>query len=233
MCDMDAISDIATRHDLTILEDSAQSMGSSYNGTHGGLFGLAGAISCHPLKNLNALGDGGFLLTNDDEVARKVSLYRNHGLESRDNVVMFGINSRLDVLSSEVLKFRLGKLDDVIALRRRNADLYRELIRASEVFIPEERTAEGYKDSYVMLLVQAVRRDDLQVFLREKGIESMVYYGTPLHLHKAAEGLGYKKGDMPVAETQCEKVLALPHNQQISEDQVTYVAEQINAFYGA
>ena len=84
-----------------------------------------------------------------------------------------------------------------------------------------------------MLLVQAVRRDDLQVFLREKGIESMVYYGTPLHLHKAAEGLGYKKGDMPVAETQCEKVLALPHNQQISEDQVTYVAEQINAFYGA
>jgi len=233
MCDMDAISDIATRHDLMILEDSAQSMGSSYNGTHGGLFGLAGAISCHPLKNLNALGDGGFLLTDDDEVARKVGLYRNHGLESRDNVVMFGINSRLDVLSSEVLKFRLAKLDDVIARRRRNADLYRELIRASEVFIPEERAAEGYKDSYVMFLVQADRRDGLQAFLREKGVESMIYYGTPLHLHKAAEGLGCKKGDMPVAEAQCEKVLALPHNQQIGEDQVAYAAEQINAFYGA
>jgi len=232
MCDMDAISDIATRHNLTILEDSAQSMGSSYNGTHGGLFGLAGAISCHPLKNLNALGDGGFLLTDDDEVARKVSLYRNHGLESRDNVVMFGINSRLDVLSSEVMKFRLGKLDDLIALRKRNADLYRELIRASEIFIPEERTAEGYKDAYVMFLIQAERRDELQAFLREKGIESMVYYGTPLHLHKAAESLGYKKGDFPVAEAQCERVLALPHNQQISVDQVTYVAEQINAFYG-
>jgi len=232
MCDMEAISDIAERHNLIILEDSAQSMGSSYKGTHGGLFGLAGAISCHPLKNLNALGDGGFLLTDDDEVARKVRLYRNHGLESRDNVVMYGINSRLDVLSSEVMKFRLGKLDDLIARRKRNADLYRELIRASEIFIPEERTAEGYKDAYVMFIVQAERRDELQAFLREKGIESLVYYGTPLHLHKAAEGFGYKTGDFPVAEAQCARVLALPHNQQISADQVTYVAEQINAFYG-
>lgn len=232
MCDMDAIADIAARHNLTILEDSAQSMGSSYNGTHGGRFGLAGAISCHPLKNLNALGDGGFLLTDDDEVARRVRLYRNHGLESRDNVVMFGINSRLDVLSSEVMKFRLAKLDDVIARRRRNADLYRKLIRAAEIYIPEERSEEGYRDAYVMFIVQAERRDALQTFLREKGIESLIYYGTPLHLHKAAAGLGYKKGDLPVAEAQCEKVLALPHNQQIGEDQVAYVAEQVNAFYG-
>jgi len=233
MCDMDAITAIARRHNLLILEDSAQSMGSTYKGRHGGLFGLSGAISCHPLKNLNALGDGGFLLTDDDEVARKVGLFRNHGLESRDNVVMYGVNSRLDVLSAEVMKFRLSKLDDVIARRKRNADLYRRLIRAEEVIIPAEREAEGYRDSYVMFIVQAERRDALQAFLRDKGVETLIYYGTPLHLHQAAAPLGYKRGDLPVAEAQCDKVLALPHNQQISEDQVSYVAEQVNAFYGA
>jgi dTDP-4-amino-4,6-dideoxygalactose transaminase len=207
-------------------------MGSTYKGKHGGLFGLSGAISCHPLKNLNALGDGGFLLTDDDEVARKVRLYRNHGLEGRDNVVLYGVNSRLDVLSAEIMKFRLKKLDDVIARRRRNADLYRRLITAPEVYIPAERTDEGYVDAYVMFLIQAERRDDLQAHLREQGIETLVYYGTPLHLHKAAERLGHRKGDFPVAERQCEKVLALPHNQQIGEDQVAYVAEKINGFYG-
>jgi len=232
MCDMDAITAIAEKHNLIILEDSAQSMGSTYKGKHGGLFGKSGAISCHPLKNLNALGDGGFLLTDDDDIAKRVGLYRNHGIASRDNVVVFGVNSRLDVLSAEVLKFRLKKLDDVISRRRTNANLYREQIRASEVFIPEERTSEGYVDSYVMFLVQAERRDELQAFLTSKGVETLVYYGTPLHLHKAAEPLGYKRGDMPVAEAQCDKVLALPHNQQISADQVEYVSEQINAFYG-
>jgi dTDP-4-amino-4,6-dideoxygalactose transaminase len=233
MCDMDAICEIAERHNLIILEDSAQSMGSTYKGKHGGLFGRSGAISCHPLKNLNALGDGGFLLTDDDEVASKVRLYRNHGLAGRDDVVMYGVNSRLDVLSAEVLKFRLRRLDEIIERRRRNANLYRELIKAPEVFIPAERVDEGYRDSYVMFIAQAERRDELQAHLTKEGVQTLVYYGTPLHLHKAAEQWGCKKGDLPVAENQCERVLALPHNQQISEDQVAYVAEKINEFYGA
>lgn len=232
MCDMDAICDIAKRHGLLIIEDSAQSMGSFYNGKHGGTFGTAGAISCHPLKNLNALGDGGYLLTDDDDIARKVRLYRNHGLEGRDSAVMFGVNSRLDVLSAEVLKLRLKKLDKVIAQRRRNANFYREFIKSEEVFVPDEKTDEGYKDAYVMFLVQAERRDDLQAFLRDKGVETMVYYATPLHLHKATEVLDHKKGDFPVAEEQCSKVLALPHHQYLTEDQVEYASEQINSFYG-
>ncbi len=233
MCNMDALTTIAEKHNLIILEDSAQSMGTRYKGKHGGLFGASGAISCHPLKNLNALGDGGFLLTDDDDVARRVDLYRNHGIESRDNVVMYGINSRLDVLSAEVMKFRLKKLDDVIAKRKHNADLYRELIKADEVFIPSERTEEGCNESYVMFITQSERRDELQSYLRQNGIESLVYYGTPLHLHKAAEQWGCKKGDLPVAEAQCKKVLALPHHQQLNDDQVAYVADTVNSFYGA
>ena len=231
MCDMDAIQAICKKHNLILLEDSAQSMGSFYKGTHGGLFGQSGAISCHPLKNLNALGDGGLLLTNDDEVARKVKLYRNHGLESRDNVVMYGINSRLDVLNAEVLKIRLRKLDDIISRRRKNANLYRELIKSPQVFIPEERSDEGYTDAYVMFIIQAENRDALQAHLKEHTIESLVYYGTPLHLHKAGRDKGYKPGDFPVAEAQCDKVLALPHHQHITEDQVAFVAEKVNQFY--
>ncbi|MGB0571037.1 MAG: DegT/DnrJ/EryC1/StrS family aminotransferase [Alphaproteobacteria bacterium] len=231
MADMDAIVNIAKRHGLMVIEDSAQSMGSWAGDRHGGTFGFAGTISCHPLKNLNAIGDGGMILTDDDEAAEKVRLYRNHGLESRDSVVFYGINSRLDVVSAEVLKFRLTKLDDVIAKRRRNADLYRALIRAPEVFIPEEK--DGTRDSYVMFITQAERRDALKAHLAENGVESLIYYGTPLHLHKAAQQFGYRKGDMPEAERQCERVLALPHHQHLTEDQVAYVAEHVNSFYGA
>ena len=231
MCDMDAIMAICKKHNIILLEDSAQAMGSYYKNVHGGLFGLSGSISCHPLKNLNALGDGGLLLTNDDEIARKVRLYRNHGLESRDNVVMYGVNSRLDVLHSEVLKFRLKKLNQVITARRRNANLYRELITAPQVFIPAERTTEGYIDSYVMFIPQVDKRDALKAFLQEHQVESLVYYGTPLHMHKAAAALGYKEGDLPVAEAQCKKVLALPHHQHLTQDQIAFVAEKINQFY--
>lgn len=230
MCDMPSILEIAGANDLLVIEDSAQSMGSTMSGQHGGTFGAAGSISFHPLKNLNAIGDGGMLLTDDEEIARKVRLFRNHGLRARDDVEFYGVNSRLDVLHAEVLKYRLKRLDGVIEKRRRNANLYRELIKAEEVYIPEEK--ENCKDAYVMFLVLAERRDTLQAHLTEAGIQTLVYYGTPLHLHAAAKDLGYRKGDFPVAESQCERVLALPHHQQLSEDQVGYVAEQINHFYG-
>lgn len=232
MCDMDKICKIAKKYNLKVLEDSAQAMGSYYKGKHGGLFGECGSISCHPLKNLNAVGDGGLLLTDNVEIANKVKLYRNHGLLSRDNVVSFGVNSRLDVIHAEILKFRLKKLDNVVERRRKNANLYRKLIRSDEIFIPEEKTDEGYVDSYVMFIVQAENRDKLKEYLAKYGIETLIYYGTPLHLHKASRKLGYKEGDFPIAEKQCQKVLALPHNQNISEKEIEYVSSKINEFYG-
>lgn len=231
MCDMDKILKIAKDNNLKVIEDSAQAMGSYYKGTHGGIIGESGAISCHPLKNLNAVGDGGLLLTNNKEISEKVKLYRNHGLQSRDNVVSFGINSRLDVIHAEILKFRLKKLDNIIERRRINANLYRKLINTDQVFIPEEKTNEGFVDSYVMFIIQANKRDELKNFLDNNGIESLVYYGTPLHLHKASQKFGYKVGDFPVGEDQCKKVLALPHNQNITEEQVDFVSKKINEFY--
>lgn len=231
IAEMDAILDIAKRHDLLVIEDSAQTMEAYYKGRHGGTIGHAGAISAHPLKNLNALGDGGFLLTSDDEVAKKVRLYRNHGLQDRDTCVIYGVNSRLDTLNAEVLKFRLGRLKDVVARRRRNVDLYRKNIRAKQVFIPPCQPHEEH--AYVMFIVQAENRDELQKYLTQKGVQTLVYYGTALHLHPAAVKLGYKRGDFPVAERQADRVLALPHHQNLAAEDVLYVAEAVNAFYGA
>lgn len=231
VADMDPIMEIARKHNLHVIEDAAQTMGAFYKGKHGGTFGNVGTFSAHPLKNLNALGDGGFLVTDDEELAKKIRLYRNHGLQDRDTCLFYGVNSRLDSLNAEVLKFRLARLNDVVAKRRRNVDLYRSLIRAKEVFIPPEKEYE--KNAYVMMITQSERRDELQAFLLKRGIQSLVYYGTPLHLHPAAKRFGFKRGDFPVAEQQADRVLALPHHQQLSEDQIAYVADAVNAFYGA
>lgn len=230
IADMNAIIEIANRRKLIVIEDAAQTMGAYYHGQHGGSFGQAAGFSAHPLKNLNALGDGGFLGTNDGDIARKVRLYRTHGLESRDSCVIYGVNSRLDSLNAEVLNFRLGRLKSVVDRRRRNVEIYRKLIKQGPIQLPEEQPHEH--GSYVMFITQADNRDRLQKHLLGHGIESLVYYGTPLHLHKAAAGLGYKRGDFPVAERQCDRVLALPHHQHLTEDQIAYVAEKVNKFYG-
>ena len=229
ICDMDKIMEIARKYKLKVIEDSAQSMGTYYKKKHGGTIGLAGAISCHPLKNLNALGDGGLLLTNSSKLAKRVRLMRNHGLESRDNVVLYGVNSRLDSLNAQVLRMRLKKLANIIKRRRKNAKLYQKLISRPEIkFI---KTPNDRKDGFVMFIVLAKKRDLLQKYLNSQGIESIIYYGTPLHLHKAAKNFGYKKGDFPEAEKQCSEVLALPHHQHLTEDQIFYVANKINKFY--
>ena len=229
IAEMDEIMKIAKKYNLPVIEDSAQTMGAFYKNKHGGTFGLAGAISCHPLKNLNALGDGGLLLTNDDEVAAKVRRYRNHGLEGRDNCVEYGVNSRLDVLNAEVLNFRLTKLNDVIMKRQRNVNFYREMIKTDKIKIPSENSYQF--NAYVMCLCLCEKRDDLKKFLETKGIETLVYYGTPLHMHEAAKRFKYKKGDFPNAEYQCDSVLALPHHQYLSKNEIIYVSDKINEFY--
>lgn len=230
MANMEIITEIAKKHKLFVVEDAAQAMGSYYNKKHGGTFGDVAGYSAHPLKNLNALGDAGFLATDNDEIAKKIKLYKNHGLESRDNCVMYGVNSRLDSLHAEILRMRLKKLNSVVEKRRKNVSLYKENIKATEIFIPDETDSEYH--SYVMFIVQADRRDELKEYLGKHGIETLIYYGTPLHLQKAASIYGYKEGDFPVAEQQCKKVLALPHHQNLTDDQILYVCEMVNKFYG-
>lgn len=229
IADMSTILEIANKYNIPVIEDAAQAMGSFYKGTHGGALGTVSAFSAHPLKNLNAIGDAGFLATADDSIAEKVRLYRNHGLSSRDNCVFYGVNSRLDSLQAEILKYRLQRLEDVVNCRRENVAIYRRNLAVKEIKIPDEYDHE--KNSYVMFLLQAESRDKLKEYLNSKGIESLVYYGTPLHLHQAANRLGYTKGSFPVAEAHCEKVLALPHHQNLDRSQIEYVCREINNFY--
>jgi dTDP-4-amino-4,6-dideoxygalactose transaminase len=229
-CDMSAINKIAESYNLLVVEDAAQSMGSYVNGRHSGTTGIFGAISCHPLKNFNALGDGGLLITDDDTLAKKVRLYRNHGLRARDDVEFFGVNSRLDVISAEVLKFRLTKLNKVNEQRNKNAKLYMDkLSDLSQVsFVPQKT---GEIEARVMFLGLFQERDKLQSALKECGVETLVYYGSPLSHHKASIDKGFNKGSYPVSERICSSVLALPHHQYITADQIEYVCENIIEFY--
>jgi dTDP-4-amino-4,6-dideoxygalactose transaminase len=227
---MEAIRAVALAHGLAIVEDAAQAMGASYRGQPAGRFGAAAAFSAHPLKLLAALGDAGFLATDDADLARKVALHRTHGLESRDHCVLYGVNSRLDELQAAILELRLARLPALVEKRRRHAHLYREILRTGPLELtPAEAPHEQM--SYTFFNVFAPRRDELRAHLAERGIETLLYYGTPLHLHPAAEKLGHRRGDFPVAEEQCDKVLALPHHQYLDEAQIAHVADAVNAFY--
>lgn len=229
MCNMNKIKSIAKKHKLFLIEDAAQAMGSYFNNIHAGRYSDISAFSTHPLKNLNALGDGGFVLTDKKNLYKKIKLNRNHGLKSRDNVEFFGLNSRLDVLNAEVLKFRLKKLRDINAKRRNNVSIYRKNLKIKNIKILEDGKNEI--NSYVMFLIQAEKRDSLQKFLTKKKIQSLIYYSKPLHMHKASKILQVKKGSLPMAEKLANKVLALPHHQNLTKKQILYVCNKIKEFY--
>lgn len=229
ICNMNKINKIARRNNLFVIEDAAQAMGSLYKNKSAGNFSDISAFSSHPLKNLNALGDGGFVLTNKKNLYEKIRRYRNHGMIRRDDAEIFGVNSRLDSLNAEVLSFRLGKLKNVVKRRRENVKIYLENIKTEKVKFSIEKNFE--KNSYVMFIALCENRDELKSFLDKNGIQTLIYYGTPLHLHKASKVLGYEKGDFPVAEDCAKKVLAFPHHQYLKKNQILYVCRKINQFY--
>ena len=229
ICEMDAIWDIARRHGLKIIEDAAQSIGSVYHGKMSGSLGDAGCFSLHPLKNLNAAGDGGFLATDDADVATRVQRLRNHGMSDRNTVQEFGYVSRLDTLQAVILRFRLARLPGVIERRRRNAALYRQLLDRRHVFFPDERP--GTVDTYHTFVIQTGHQDALKSWLTEHGIGTAIHYPIPIHLQPAARSLDYVRGDFPVTEAQAERILTLPVNQFTAPDDIRYVAAQVNRFF--
>jgi dTDP-4-amino-4,6-dideoxygalactose transaminase len=226
---MDRICAIARRHGLAVVEDAAQSMGSRLCGRASGTFGDAGCFSAHPLKNLNAVGDAGFLITDDAAVARRVRLLRNHGLADRDTVTEWGVVSRLDTLQAAVLMHRLERLPSIVARRRRSARLYQSLLDAGHVFCPPCRPQEF--NSFHTFVVQVDCRDGLQAYLADQGIGTAIHYPVPIHQQPAAVELGYRRGDFPVAEWQAGRIVSLPVHQSLDPGDIAYVAETINAFY--
>ncbi|MBC8068348.1 MAG: DegT/DnrJ/EryC1/StrS family aminotransferase [Deltaproteobacteria bacterium] len=231
MADMDALGAIARRHGLRIIEDAAQAFGSKLHGASAGTLGDIGCFSAHPLKNLNAAGDAGFIVTADDELAARLRRLRNNGLVDRNTVVEWGTVSRLDTVQAVVLAHRLDAIDEVIAKRRANAVRYRGLLDPAHVIHPA--CAPGQSNSFHTFVVQVDRRDALQRHLADHGIGTSIHYPIPIHLQPAARALGYGPGSFPETERQAARILSLPIHQFLGDDDIVRVAATVNDFFGS
>lgn len=229
VCKMEEIRAIADEYGLFVVEDAAQSFGSAYSGKKSGSFGDLACFSAHPLKVFNACGDAGFITTNNADICKEVKLLRNHGFVTRTHVKEWGFVSRLDAVQAAILRYRLDKVDDYIKARRKNFEQFKKCLDKKNIKLPIEKEHEY--NSYQTFVLQVERREALQQYLKEAGIDTSVHYPTPIHLQEAAQELGYKKGDMPVAEGQSSKILSVPISQYLTPDEVTYIAEKINEFY--
>ena len=229
ICDMDPIMEIANKNGLVVVEDSAQAIGSKYKGKPSGSIGHVGCFSTHPLKNLNACGDGGFLTTNDKKIYTKAKALRNHGMLDRNNVRYFGYVSRMDNLQAAILNYRLKKLDDIIDKRQKNAKTYFSSINAEEVRLPKENKYEF--NTWHTFVLQTEERDLLKKYLLENGIKTAVHYPIPIHLQPASNLFGYKNGDFPIAEKQAKKILTIPVNQYISNREAIFISNKINHYF--
>ena len=228
VADMDPILSAAKEWGIAVIEDAAQAIGAEYKGKRAGSFGLANAFSLHPLKTLNALGDGGMITTDNENIHSLLLQLRNIGLKDRVRSDVWGFNSRLDTLQAAFVASKFSKVDAWIAKRRKNADFYRK--RLTDVVVcPRERSYE--KHAYHLFVIQVEKRDALQEYLSKKGIETKIHYPIPIHLQKCAEGLGYKEGDFPNTERQSRRILSLPIHQYLSQKQLQYTADAILAFY--
>jgi dTDP-4-amino-4,6-dideoxygalactose transaminase len=229
MARMDKILEISHRYNIPIIEDAAQSIGSKYQGIASGKWGKVGCFSAHPLKNLNACGDGGFLVTDDDTVAQRVRLMRNHGLVDRNIVERFGYVSRLDVLQAAILNYRVTELKNTIAKRRKNAKIYSRNLTHPQIFIPKEIEPEF--NTYHTFVIQVKERDKLRSYLQMQGIETAIHYPIPIHLQPAAVELNYKMGDFPVTERQAAQILTLPVHQYLQDKDILSIADIVNQFF--
>lgn len=227
---MDEITTIACDRGIPVVEDAAQAVMAEYHGRRVGSFGLAGCFSLHPLKTLNACGDGGVITTNDDALAGKLRLMRNIGLQTRDDCVMFEGNSRLDSIQAAMLLVKLRYLAAWTEGRRANAEFYRRgLAGLPQVQLPGEGPDE--RAAYHTFVIQAERRDALREFLAGRGIATAIHYPVPIHHHTAARGTGLDRGRYPVAERQATRILSLPVYPELSVEQLAAVVDGVRSFY--
>jgi dTDP-4-amino-4,6-dideoxygalactose transaminase len=231
-CDMDAITEIARRHDLVIIEDAAQALGSRFRGRMAGTFGLAAAISFYPAKILGCFGDGGAVITDDDEVARKVRLLRDHGRNDEGDVETWGLNSRLDNLQAAVLDFQFKDYDSIIAHRRAIAGVYEtHLSDLAQLVLPQPPGADpDHYDVFQNYELEAEQRDALRASLKADGIGTLIQWGGKA-VHQFSK-LGFTQR-LPRTDAFFERCLMLPMNMMVSEDDAEFIAARIRRFYAA
>jgi len=231
--DMHAIQRIAGEHGLFIIEDNAQSLGSSYTCHDGmskmtGTIGNIGTTSFFPTKPLACYGDGGALITSDPHLAETMEMIINHGAKIKYYHDMIGVNSRLDTLQAAILRVNLRNLDDFIARRRKAAGFYNDRLGANpRIRIPVVNANGTHIYHQYTLQLDPVIRDSVRNKLKEKGIPSMVYYPVPLSLQPAFASAGYREGDHPVTENLCKSVLSLPIHTEMDEEQLDWICTQL------
>ena len=230
VAEMPRIMEIAQRHNLPVVEDGCQSLLGEYKGKRVGTWGAATAFSMHPLKIINVWGDAGIVVTNDDEMNRKVRLLRNHGLRNRDEMEILGYNSRLDSTQAVIGKWIVRKLPDIVYGRAAAGAYYDQgFARIPQVRVPPRR--DYTKNVFLLYILFVKDRDALLKHCIDKGIEAKVHYPIPLHLQDALKHLDYKVGDFPVSERHCREGISFPVDQHLSRAEQDYVIETVNSFY--
>ena len=229
IANIDKIKIISKKYKIPIIEDAAQSIGSKYRNIPTGSLGKIGCFSTHPLKNLNALGDSGFITTNDKKIYNFVKKASNHGHKNRDQVDRFGYVSRMDTIQAGILNYRLKNLNKIIKIRRRNAELYRRFIKSKKVFIPKEM--KEIFNTYHTFVIQVENRNSLKNFLINKKIQTSIHYPIPIHHQPASIKMGYNKKKLPITEKQAKKIITLPVNQFMTVKNIKYISKLINNFY--
>jgi dTDP-4-amino-4,6-dideoxygalactose transaminase len=228
LCRMDRVMEIAAKHSLIVVEDAAQALGASYNGTRGGAFGVAGAFSFYPAKLLGAYGDAGAVVTSDARLAERLRALRDHGRISKSDLNGWGWNCRLDNLQAAVLDLKLKKLPEWIGKRRQLAAIYDEaLADLPQVKRPPAPDHSPYFDIFQNYVIEAERRDELARHLTERKIETMVSWPKPMH----HQPIGLDHFTLPRTEALSGRVISLPLTTELDQEQILTVGDSIREFY--
>ena len=222
--DMDEIMAIAKKHNIKVVEDGAQAFGAKYKGIPVGAIGDCGCFSFYPSKNLGAYGDGGMMITNNEEVAEKTMLLRNHGTTAPYQHSFIGFNSRLDEIQAAILRIKLRHIDEYNSNRGKIAEIYTSIL-GNVIQCPIE--LEDRTHIYHQYTMRSAARDSIQASLNEQNIPSVIYYPLPLHLQGAFKYLGYSKGDLPESEAAAKEVISLPIYPELEPDTAKYIAETV------
>jgi dTDP-4-amino-4,6-dideoxygalactose transaminase len=231
--DMEPILDIAKKHNIKVIEDACQAIGTPYtfsNGTtkQAGALGDVGCLSFFPSKNLGCYGDGGAMVTDDETLAERMRAICRHGSKVKYHHDYVGVNSRLDTLQAAILQVKLQHLDEYITKRRAAADYYFEALKEVDwLQLPEIITNTHHTFHQFTIRVKNGKRDSLRQYLSEKGIPTMIYYPVTVHLQPVYRSLGYQEGDFTVSEHLCKEVLSLPMHTELADDQLQYICETI------
>ena len=229
-CEMEAIMNIALKHNLFVVEDNAQSQGATYNGQITGSFGHINGTSFYPGKNLGAYGDAGAITTNDEHLYHRANVIRNYGSQKKYYNEIKGINSRLDELQAGFLSIKLKHLNKWSKQRNHIASLYNQMLHGvGDVITPE--LAKGATSVYHLYVIRTNKRDELQQYLNTHEVGTLIHYPLPPHLQEAYQELGYQKGDFPLAETIADTCLSLPLFPGLTDEQVEQVCNTIKQFY--